>query len=121
MTDCISQGYKVKRIDGECCPVCDYNISDDSCGVIKLKTQSLKVVMDSDDCIAEVLIHSCDKKVARVNGRLRRCKATRGNKQVDLQSHSNPRCRNIKTVVYRDVMDCTVQHIPKFTDMHIFN
>ena len=107
LANCESQGYQIKTIDGKCCPVCDYGIAKDSCGLIRVHSHEINVSMDAtQSCKAKVVLHECDKKRATIDGKQYRCKATRGERVLQLTDHADKNCRDIRSITFVDNIDC---------------
>ena len=112
--DCEGQRYRARYIEGRCCPVCDYGIADDACGLIRVRNHTIKVTMDDKvECITSVTKHGCDKPMFTRNNVRYRCKAIEGVRVV------KKACQDVETVEYRDVIDCKPEIIPNRFAPHL--
>ena len=105
--DCEEQRYRAKYVEGQCCPVCDYGIANDSCGLIRVRNHTIKVSKDNqDECNVSVTEHGCDKPMFTRNNVQYRCKAI---ESVHIVKNV---CGDIKKLEYRDVIDCIPEVVP---------
>lgn len=119
LDNCMGQGYQLKTIEGKCCPVCDYGIAEDACGLVRTGKRKIDIAVDGQKtCTADVVMHKCDKEKVTIRGRIMRCKETLGERMIDTTSSSDKDCKDVSSVSVTDVIDCSPQTDPRFEIFH---
>lgn len=106
---CNALNYTAIIPPGQCCPICDYGVSPDTCKPVRASQQLIKVSVGADqECHTSVWLHKCDKESFTLpEGIQMQCVPTVGTRNENLSSHENKNCRDVKNVVIEDITDCT--------------
>ena len=95
-------GHPTTTREGECCPVCDFQIPDDVCGVVPVARKALYVALGDKSCREEVITYDCDKKFIKKDGILMKCVPK---KKLKSQLFTQSGCP-VRKVTFKDVKLC---------------
>lgn len=93
-------GRPLRTVPGNCCPTCDYGISDKKCGVVQLKEKTVNVRRRSQRITTTITLHQCDKPFIKKGNNIISCVPVYGRRRKKLPIHQRPHIK------YRDVIKC---------------
>ena len=97
-------GYPSRVKEGECCPSCDYGVSENECGVIPAGVKSLYTALGDHSCQRDVLLYGCDKHYFRgKDGKYYQCRAVETVRTLDMGEECDA---NVHQVTYMDTERC---------------
>ena len=95
-------GYPTTTKPWECCPVCDFGISDTKCGVVPAQNRTFSLKSGDSICSETVVEHRCDKRgILTRRGKRFACEPVYRKRQVEITG-----CVPFTHVSYQDVVRC---------------
>ena len=94
-------GRPFRTVPGNCCPTCDYGISDKKCGVVAMGERTISVTRRSRTIDVQVTVHQCDKQFVKRGNTVFSCVPIHGQKRKRL-----PLRGQRSFVRYQDVIKC---------------
>lgn len=109
--DCF--GYPNKTEPWACCPVCDFGVPDDRCGVVPTSRKALYVSLGDAQCRTEVVTQDCNKPVVYRDRKWYKCVAKpKRNRAVILKD-----CEAMRKVVVKSIPECVEEEADPFRDV----
>lgn len=93
-------GRPLRTVPGNCCPTCDYGVSDKKCGVVPLEERDMSVQRGNRVINTTITIHQCDKPFIKRGNKIISCVPKFGRRKKKLPRDQRPHIR------YRDVVKC---------------